>query len=126
MNGSAGKPGGGSWSTASDLRLKEVQGRFTRGLAALEKLTPVYYQYKAGNPAKMPAGQQYVGLIAQEVAEVIPEAVSEFKDGFLSVNNDPVIWTLLNAVKELKSKNDDLKARLDRLESALETRGIKP
>jgi hypothetical protein len=39
VNGSAGKPGGGSWSSASDARLKEMRQPFTRGLAALDLLS---------------------------------------------------------------------------------------
>lgn len=33
--------------------------------------------------------------------ELIPESVSTDKQGFLHLNNDSIIWTLLNAVKEL-------------------------
>ena len=32
------------------------------------------------------------------------------------VNNDPIIWTMLNAIKQLKVENDQLKARIEKLE----------
>ncbi len=112
VNGSAGKPGGGSWSVASDARLKDVKHHFTRGLDAIAKLNPVYYSYKKDNPIDLPPDEEYIGLIAQEVQEVIPEAVGEYEDGYLSVNNDPIIWTMLNAIKELKAENEELKAKM--------------
>ncbi len=131
VNGSAGKPGGGSWSSASDARLKDIKGHFTRGLDTIDKLNPVYYSYKKDNPINLPSDEKYIGLIAQQVQQVIPEAVGEYKDGYLSVNNDPIIWTILNAIKELKAENkatreelsqtkaelNDLKTKVNKLES---------
>jgi hypothetical protein len=105
VNGSAGKPGGGSWSNASDERLKNVKRNFNRSLEAIDELNPVYYTYKKNNEIDLPVNEEYVGLLAQEVQKVIPEAVGEYEKGYLSVNNDPIIWTMLNAIKELKAKN---------------------
>ena len=46
-----------------------------------------------------------------------PEAVTERNDhGMLSVNNDPIVWAMVNAIKELSSENDELRKRLDALE----------
>jgi hypothetical protein len=44
--------------------------------------------------------EEHVGLVAQEVQKVIPEAVTENRRGYLLVNNDPIIWAVLNAIKE--------------------------
>ena len=44
--------------------------------------------------------EEHIGFVAQEVRAVIPEAVSENDRGFLLVNNDPILWTMLNAIKE--------------------------
>jgi len=115
VNGSAGKPGGGSWSNASDVRLKDVKGHFTRGLEAIDELNPVYYSYKKDNPIDLPSEGEHVGLIAQEVQEVIPEAVGEYEGGYLSLNNDPIIWTMLNAIKELKAELEETRAELNEM-----------
>jgi hypothetical protein len=45
------------------------------------------------------------------VQQVIPEAVEENENGYLTVNNDPIIWTMLNAIKELKTQNEMLKSQ---------------
>jgi hypothetical protein len=105
----AHKPGGGSWATPSDARLKDVQGSFPRGLDALRQINPVSYQYKSGNPKKLPSEPRFIGLVAQEVESAIPEAVTRDEQGYRMVNNDPILWTMLNAIKELE-------ARLDRAE----------
>ncbi|MBU1046256.1 tail fiber domain-containing protein [Patescibacteria group bacterium] len=101
---SAAKPGTATWTVDSDERLKNVNGDFTRGLSALEGLYPSYFNYKPDNERGIPSNREYVGLIAQDVQKVIPEAVKEGKDGFLSVESDPIFWTMLNAIKELALK----------------------
>ena len=103
----AGKPGGGSWSTASDARLKDVGPRFTRGLEALEQLQPRHFHYTTDNALDLPSDQDYVGLIAQDVEAAIPEAIEPNDTGYLHLNNDPILWTMLNGIKELNQKLEE-------------------
>ena len=46
VNGTANKPGGGSWAVFSDKRLKRIRGSFNTGLKAVMQLQPVRYEYK--------------------------------------------------------------------------------
>ncbi|MGO9084972.1 MAG: tail fiber domain-containing protein [Terriglobales bacterium] len=100
VNGSADKPGGGSWGTFSDARLKTVNGSFTDGLSQIMKIHPIHYRYKPDNAMGIRDADEHIGVVAQEVKQVIPEAVTENSKGYLLVNNDPIIWTMLNAIKE--------------------------
>jgi endosialidase-like protein len=100
VNGSADKPGGGSWGTFSDARLKTVNGGFTDGLSQVMKIHPIHYRYKPDNAMGIRDTDEHIGVVAQEVQKVIPEAVTENSKGYLLVNNDPIIWTMLNAIKE--------------------------
>jgi hypothetical protein len=100
VNGSADKPGGGSWGTFSDARLKTVNGGFTDGLSQVMKIQPIHYRYKPGNAMGIRDTDEHIGVVAQDVQKVIPEAVTENSKGYLLVNNDPIIWTMLNAIKE--------------------------
>jgi len=60
----------------------------------------------------------HIGFSAQDVQEVIPEAVEEDENGYLLiVDNDPILWTMLNAIKELKAQNDELRSRVEALEA---------
>lgn len=123
-NGSAAKPGGGSWSNPSDMRLKTIGAQFNRGLNEILQVTPVAYHYKTDNELNLPSDVEYIGLIAQEVQQVIPEAVNTMESGHLAVNNDPVIWAMLNAIKQqnelinkLAEENKDIRDRLRSLEN---------
>ena len=109
VNGSADKPGGGSWGTFSDGRLKTVAGTYEAGLDAILKLTPVRYRYKDQNAMGIKDGQEHIGFVAQEVEKVIPEAVSRNSLGYLLVNNDPILWTMLNAIKQQQNQIEALR-----------------
>jgi len=116
VNGSAAKPGGGSWSNFSDIRLKEINGDYKAGLSEVCKLDPVRYRYKENSQFRLPTDKEFVGIVAQKVQSIIPEAVEQDDKGYLMVNNDPIIWAMVNAIKELKSENQLLKERLEALE----------
>ena len=116
VNGSAAKAGGGSWSNYSDIRLKAISGNYEHGLSEITELNPMTYRYAQDNELELPTEEEYVGPVAQQVQSVIPEAVEENTDGYLMVNNDPIIWAMVNAIKELKAENDSLKQRLESLE----------
>jgi len=120
VSGSAGKPGGGSWSVFSDARLKEIGNDYERGLSEIGNLNPVRYSYKEGNALELPTEKEHIGLVAQEVQDVIPESVEENSDGYLMVNNDPIIWAMVNAIKELKAENESFKQKNHSLERRLE------
>lgn len=100
VNGSADKPGGGSWGTFSDRRLKTIHGSYHAGLSQILQLNPVRYRYRQENPLGIRDNEEHVGLVAQEVQKVIPEAVTSNSQGYLLVNNDPIVWSMLNAIKQ--------------------------
>lgn len=108
VNGGADKPGGGSWATFSDERLKNIKGRFTPGLKAVMQLQPIRYQYKPDNALGIKSEGEHVGFGAQAVQKIIPEAVTKDDKGYLLVNNDPIMWTMLNAIKEQQSQIETL------------------
>ena len=120
VNGNAGKPGGGSWSNSSDVRLKDINGDYDAGLNEIVGLRPVTFYYKEGNPRGLPTDQEYIGFIAQEVEEIFPEAVSEGPDGYLDFNMHPINVAVINAIMELKARNDALET-----ENALLKRDIE-
>jgi len=112
VNGSAAKPGGGSWTTLSDRRLKTLDGTFNSGLSQILKINPVRYRYKEGNAMEVHDRDEHIGLVAQDVQKVIPEAVTENNQGYLLVNNDPIIWSMLNAIKQQQQEIAALRAQL--------------
>jgi hypothetical protein len=110
-------------SLASDRRLKENIIPIDGALNKIDKINGVYFNYtdnaKEANP-HFADGRQ-VGLIAQEIQEVLPEVISfaPFDYGvdsqnisgenYLTLNYDKVVPLLLQAIKELKCELDDVK-----------------
>jgi len=115
VDGTAAKPGGGSWATWSDGRLKDVKGSYTRGLSEISSLETVVFSYKSGNPLNLSSTPEYVGFIAQDVKKYIPEAVTEGADGYLNFDMHAINVALVNAVKTLDLKVSTLEEELARL-----------
>ena len=108
-----------AWQVPSDIRLKNIIRDYQYGLSEIMKLNPVNYTYKQNTKFEFDTKHEYTGLVAQEVEKVIPEAVSEGKEGYLTLNTTPIFWAMLNSIKELKKENDELKAKNDELEKRL-------
>lgn len=137
VNGTAGKPGGGSWSVSSDERLKTNIQTLTGSLETLLKLRGVSFEYKDPEKIHEIAGLR-VGLVAQEVEQVIPDWVSAGDDGYkkltvrgfeamavealreLRDEKDASINALHEEMRELRAGNTALINRLERLERALQ------
>src|SRR5690349_16597403 len=122
VSGTASKTGGGSWSVFSDERLKNIKRNFSRGLSAAMQLQPVIYEYKQNNPLGLDAKTETVGFGAQTLQKIIPEAVTTNANGYLQVNNDPIIWTMLNAIKEQQQEILKLKQEVRHLRAATRRR----
>jgi Chaperone of endosialidase len=117
VNGNASKPGGGSWAVFSDERLKNIKGNFSSGLKAVMQLQPLRYEYKPTNALGLDSKGEHIGFGAQALQKVIPEAVTSTENGYLQVNNDPIIWTMLNAIKEQQKEIEQLRAQVQRLQT---------
>ena len=116
VSGTAAKPGGGSWSTTSDRRLKENILNYNVGLETLLKINPVSYNYN--NLSGFNIEPQYVGVIAQELQEILPDLVHTFKknnEEYLSVDNSAMTYILINAVKEQQVQIEKLEKLVDQL-----------
>ena len=118
VNGDASKTGGNTWLSFSDERLKNIKGRYTVGLKAVMQLQPIRYEYKQDNALGLKSGSQYIGFGAQAVQKVIPDAVVTNEKGYLLVNSDPIIWTMLNAIKEQQKEIVELKNEIRKLRAA--------
>lgn len=115
VNGNASKTGGGSWLTFSDERLKNMGKNYRSGLKAVMQLQPLTYEYKKDNALGIVPDGTHVGFSAQAVQKVIPEAVTKNENGYLLVNNDPIMWTILNAIKEQQAEIRQLRKQVAEL-----------
>jgi hypothetical protein len=104
----------------SDTRLKKNVNEFSRGLDALRQLNPKTYQYN-GKCGIKDTIEIKVGVMAQEIQQIVPEAVSSFigrldnpsdtteaMQEIYQVAYNALLFTTINAVKELDIKNQEL------------------
>jgi hypothetical protein len=107
---------------SSDRRFKQQIMPFASSLEKVTRLQPVTFRWRSDEfPDKHFGVNQSFGLIAQDVEEVLPELVTTDGNGYKAVKYNLLPFHMLQAIKDLKSENDDLKARLAALEAALAT-----
>ena len=111
VNGSAGKPGGGTWSVSSDRRLKKNISRLEGSLDKLMQLQGVTYEYIDSQSINELAGQR-IGMIAQEVEDVFPDWVDERHDGYKAVTFRGFEALTVEALRELRNEKDEQITRL--------------
>jgi hypothetical protein len=110
VNGTAAKPGGGSWAVASDKRLKQEITDYQEGLAAVIRIKPVWFRYNG--KADLPTEKKYVGVIAQDIQQIAPHMVGEFvyqdstgkQEQYLDYDPNALSYMLVNAVREMDEK----------------------
>lgn len=113
--GTAGLSTGTAWTNTSDIRLKDIDGDYERGLDDITKLHTVRFRYKEGNPKSLPTDIDLNGFIAQEVQPIFPEAVSVEEDGYLDFNIHSINVAMVNAVQELNHSQEALRAEREAL-----------
>ena len=94
------------YGQTSDLSFKENVATLENPLARVMEIRGTEYDWKEGN--KSYKGHD-VGVIAQDVEKVLPEAVSTKPDGTKGVHYNKLIPLLIEAVKDLSKQVDDLK-----------------
>ncbi|MGI4992183.1 tail fiber domain-containing protein [Halobacteriovorax sp. GFR7] len=122
VNGTAAKPGGGSWATYSDARLKDITGEFNYGLDAIMAIDTIKYRYKDDNALGILNEREHSGFIAQDIQKVIPEAVRKTTDDYLTVDNDPIFLALINATKEQQREIEENKRMLNLMQEGISRR----
>ncbi len=96
---------------SSDARLKDNIRDIEDALRLVQTLKGHRFQWKAD-------GSDDLGLVAQEVQKVLPEAVKMQPDGYLVVKYDILVAPLIEAVKILAGRVDELRGDIGRSASA--------
>jgi hypothetical protein len=107
-NDSAGKPSA-NWTVTSDVRTKRNIRPYLEGLNTLLQLHPTVFEYNG--EAETPEGLERVGLVAQDVADVIPGCVQKIvahirgeETEVLALNTSDLQWMMLNALREIDAR----------------------
>ena len=104
------------WSTTSDRRIKKNIEDNEQGLDIINNIRVRNFEYRTEDEitevppsAAIETEGVQLGVIAQEIEEVLPEVVNEESTGVKSVNSGNLTWYLVNAVKELSAQVEELK-----------------
>ena len=102
-----------SWNVVSDARLKDHVIDLSNGLAIIDQLRPVRFDWSpvekrtVGKDLKLPVDKPQVGFIAQEVEKVLPEAVTAPAKGSVDpygMQESKLIPVLVEAIKEQQAE----------------------
>jgi hypothetical protein len=105
---------GVSYTTASDYRLKENITDMTGGVDRIKQLKPKRFSFKRDSESTI-----VDGLLAHEVMEVVPQAITGLKDEidenddpkYQSIDHSKLVPLLVQAVKELSARIEELESK---------------
>tara|TARA_R100000005_G_C4989093_1_gene196837 strand:+ start:663 stop:1910 length:1248 start_codon:yes stop_codon:yes gene_type:complete len=112
-----------SWSTTSDKRIKKNIVDNNIGLDAINQIQVKNFEYRTeeeivdfDNPSAVAVTQEGIqlGVIAQEIKEILPDVVKQETTGAYTVDPDNITWYLVNAVKELSQQIKELQKKVDK------------
>ena len=95
---------------SSDKRLKDNIVRIENPLEKVGKIGG--YEFDWNDKQETYTGKD-VGVIAQEIQEVLPELVTERDNGYLAVKYEKIVPLLIESIKELKQEVDEIKQKCD-------------
>ena len=99
-----------AFNTSSDARLKDVTGS-ARGLEVINELNPVAYNWKVD-------GKANEGLIAQEVLDVVPNAVSGSEEDMYQMDYSKLVVHLVAGMKEQQKQIEALQSEINELKNS--------
>ena len=109
------------FAAISDGRVKKnIQDTNVNGLDTLNAIKLRSFDFDEKKTKKIGWGQSgsiKLGYIAQEVEEVLPEAITTDADGYKLMGDAPFIPYLIKSVQELSAKNDVLEAEIASLKN---------
>ena len=98
-----------SFSNSSDLRLKNLGNEYTPGMDKLNRLKIYNYTFK-NEPKK-----KRVGVVAQELMKIFPDAVSKGADGYYVIRQEDIFYSMVNALKNFDKKIKEITANIANL-----------
>lgn len=99
-----------AYGSPSDARLKTIKEKVPNALESILKLNGYRFDWKEVNSLRN--YKEDIGVIAQEVASVLPELARTNEDGYMSVRHQGLTAVLIEAIKEQQKQIDELKKQL--------------
>jgi hypothetical protein len=110
-----------AWTVTSDARDKMNISTVPHGLDFVNQLNPVSFNFKKDRDTEIPNGNKRYGFLAQDIMALEgdnPVIIDNEQPEHLKYQGEALVPVLVNAIKELKSQNEDLKSRIEVLENS--------
>ena len=110
---------------ASDKRLKKNIKAIELPIDKIKKIRGVRFKWKKNGPdwtkdkyfGNESGSLSDIGVIAQEIQEVLPEVVRERSNGYLAVDYKKIVPLLIEGIKDQQKQIEELQNRIEKLES---------
>ena len=100
---------------SSDIRLKDNIKLIDNALDKVKRIDGVEFDWKYGDNTQTLYKGHDVGVIAQQVEEVVPEIVQDRENGFKGVMYEKLVPLLIEGMKEQQSQIETLKEQVELL-----------
>ena len=101
-------------SNYSDVRLKNILSDSTAGLKEINALEIKNFTFKK-DEKKTP----HVGVIAQQLQKIFPNAVTKDDEGYLMIRTEDIFYAMVNSIKELYKNIQELTAKVTGLDKKI-------
>lgn len=133
VNGTANKPGGGTWTVFSDKKLKKNINSYNEGLELITKVRTVNFQYnekleEIWGKSNAIKDKVFQGVIAQELQIIAPDMVNEVNidikndhgkviktESVLEVDPNKFTYAIINAIQQQQKQIEELQKSNDLL-----------
>ncbi|MFW6233535.1 MAG: tail fiber domain-containing protein [Nanoarchaeota archaeon] len=108
-------------SDSSDIRLKKNIRPLENPLSKIMQFNGVNYNWRIDEYSRMDFNDKtQIGLIAQDVEEIVPELVSTDSQGYKSISYQKISVLLVESIKDQQNQIDELKEEIERLKELIE------
>ncbi len=101
--------------STSDIRLKKYIKPIPNALDKIDKIRGVEFDWKATDEKMKKEVHSFeghdVGVIAQEIEEILPEVVTTRENGYKAVRYEKIVPLLIEAIREQQKQIDELKSK---------------
>lgn len=97
----------------SDVRKKKDIKTIENALETVLSLRGVSYEKIDATDIERKINSRYIGVVAQEIEEHVPEVITEDNDGMKAVAYGNLVGLLIEAIKDLNNEVSDLKKKLE-------------
>jgi hypothetical protein len=105
--------------SSSDIRFKENVTPIENPLEKISKIGGYTYDWKEENKIEHGYEGNDVGVIAQEIEEVLPQLVQTRESGYKAVKYDKLVALLIEGIKHQQTQIDELTNKINKLENGL-------